>query len=92
MLNQVVLVGRVTRPLETKKGVSTFTIKVPRPYKNADGIYEDDIIQVHVHEGMVNNLTILETNYLVGVRGRLSADHGRIRLNAEKISFLSGSN
>ena len=44
MLNQVVLVGRLTKDLETKeledgKTVCNVTLAIPRSFKNADGEY-----------------------------------------------------
>ena len=45
MLNQVVLVGRLTSDLEAKeledgKKVTNMTLAIPRSFKNADGEYE----------------------------------------------------
>ena len=44
MLNQVILVGRLTKEpevveTETEKKVSNLSLAVTRPYKNADGVY-----------------------------------------------------
>ena len=49
ILNQVVLVGRITRDLqirktESGKDVATLTLAVPRSFKNMEGEYETDFI------------------------------------------------
>ena len=51
MMNQAVLVGRLTRDLEvheTENGklVSNITLAIPRPYKNEEGVYDTDFIDV----------------------------------------------
>lgn len=50
MLNQVVLVGRLTDDLEVTetengKKVASLILAVQRSYKNSDGIYEADFIK-----------------------------------------------
>ena len=50
MLNQVVLVGRLTddvqvTTMENGKKVSSLVLAVQRSYKNQDGIYEADFIR-----------------------------------------------
>ena len=46
MLNQIILVGRLTRDIEVHKGengrVATISLAIPRSFKNADGIYDTD--------------------------------------------------
>ena len=49
MLNQIVLVGRLTRDITVNKAdsgikVATMTLAVPRSFKNADGVYDTDFI------------------------------------------------
>ena len=80
MLNQVLLVGRLTRDpevieTENDKKVSNLTVAITRPYKSADGVYDADFIEV---------------------RGRIQSDSYEkdgerkfsTRVLAEKISFL----
>ena len=48
-MNKVLLIGRVTKPIELKtttngKSVASFTLAVNRDYKNADGNYDADFI------------------------------------------------
>ena len=50
MLNQVVLVGRLTSDLEAKeledgKKVTNMTLAIPRSFKNAEGEYETDFVE-----------------------------------------------
>ena len=56
MLNQVVLVGRLTkdpevRELEDGKKVSSITLAVQRTYKNEEGVYEADFINIDLWNG-----------------------------------------
>lgn len=50
MLNQVVIVGRLTsdpeiNEVENGRKVTYITVAVPRTYKNVDGNYETDFIR-----------------------------------------------
>ena len=103
MLNQVVLVGRITREPELKeledgKKVSNITLAVPRSYKNADGIYETDFIDCTLWNGIANNLfEYCKKGDMVGVRGSLRTDNyekegklmTKLNLFAERVTFLS---
>ena len=60
MLNQVVLVGRLTSDLETKeledgKKVSNMTLAIPRSFKNADGEYETDFVDCSLWNTIAEN-------------------------------------
>ena len=49
MLNQIILVGRLTRDITVNKGesgikVATISIAVPRSFKNTEGLYDTDFI------------------------------------------------
>lgn len=59
MLNQAIFVGRlVADPVvrETEKGnVSNITLAIPRPYKNAEGVYEADFIDFVLWKGIADN-------------------------------------
>ena len=49
MLNQVILVGRLTRDLQVNKSkngikVTTIPLAIPRSFKNIEGVYETDFI------------------------------------------------
>lgn len=98
MLNQVVLVGRlVAKPelVRDKNGkkVCNITLAVSRYFKNSDGVYECDFINVILWNGIAENTTeYCEKGDLVGVKGRLQMYNDKLELIAEKITFLSSSN
>lgn len=104
MLNQVVLVGRLVTNSEIKeteegKKVSNITIAIPRSYKNAEGEYETDFIQVVLWNGIAENtVEYCKKGDIIGVKGRLQTkdinlqdDKKRkvLQVIAEKIYFLS---
>jgi single-strand DNA-binding protein len=79
MLNRVVLIGRLTKDPElryTPNGISvtSFTLAVERPYKNAKGEKETDFIPCVVFR----QLAELCSTYLA--KGRLAAIDGRIQV------------
>ena len=103
MLNQAVLVGRLTRDLEVRetengKMVSNITLAVPRSFKNAEGEYETDFIEVTLW----NNIAQSTSEYckkgdLVGVKGRIQTDSYEkdgekkllMKVIADRVTFLS---
>lgn len=103
MLNQLVIVGRLTqnpeiKELENGKKVSTITIAVPRSYKNADGMYNTDFIQCTLWNGIAENTAeYCKKGDIVGVKGRIqtgsyeteSGEKYKIEVIAEKVIFLS---
>lgn len=104
MLNQVVLVGRLTDDPEVsktsnEKQVSKITLAVNRGFKNADGIYETDFIKCTLWNGIAQNtFEYCKKGDLVGLKGRLQNDfyeddkgvkHYLNDIIAEKITFLS---
>lgn len=60
MINNVVLVGRLTADPELKEvgegKVVNFTVACQRSYKNADGEYETDFIQCNVWNKVAENM------------------------------------
>lgn len=103
MLNQVVLVGRITREPEVKelddgKKVSNITLAVSRSYKNEEGIYETDFIDCTLWNSIATNMfEYCKKGDVVGVRGSLRTDNyekdgklmSKLNLIAERITFLS---
>ena len=81
MLNQTVLVGRLTKDHEVKetengKKVLELTIAVPRSYKNANGEYDTDFIQCVLWNGIAENTAeYCKKGDLVGIKGRLETDN-----------------
>ena len=98
MLNQIVLVGRITRDVEKKevdgKTFIELELAIPRSYKNEDGIYETDFIDCLLWGGIAENvMEYCRKGDLVGVKGRVQTeivdDHKTTNVIAEKVTFLS---
>lgn len=99
MLNQAVLVGRiVSEPelKETDKGkVANITIAVPRSFKNANGDYDTDFLDVVLWKGVAESTTeYCKKGDLVGIKGRMQSTKNEkgfnaIQVVAEKVTFLS---
>lgn len=98
-MNQVCIVGRLAeqiqiKELENGKTVAEMILRVSRPFKNADGVYEEDKIRCTLFNGVASNAnTYLKINNVVGIKGRLSCDDVKsgIKLIADKVTFLSSS-
>ena len=93
MLNQVVLVGRISNDItikeENDKKYSIINLAVPRPFKNQEGEYETDFIPVILYDMLSQNtMDYCKKGDLVGIKGRLQNNNNLI-LVAEKVSFLS---
>lgn len=104
MLNQVVLVGRLTKEVEVKelengKKVANITLAIPRSYKNADGEYETDFVECVLWDGVATNTSeYCKKGDIVGVKGRLQMStydkedgtkQYKLEVIAEKLTFLS---
>ena len=104
MLNQIVLVGRLVKDVEVKElenggNVSTITLAVPRSFKNAEGVYETDFIEVILWNNIATNTAeYCRKGDLVGIRGRVQTrivekedetKYSKLEIVAEKITFLS---
>ncbi len=104
MLNEVALVGRLTKnpevtELEGGKKISSIIIAVPRMYKNSSGLYDTDYIRVTLWNGIaLNTREYCHCGDLIGIKGRIQVNNfvdndGKARSSleiiAEKISFLS---
>ena len=80
MLNQMILVGRLTRdivveksedknaPKENKK-YAVISLAIPRSFKNSEGVYDTDFVDCYAFDSIAAN--------------------SEIRLIAEKVTFLS---
>ncbi len=96
MLNQVVLVGRIVNKTklgedESNKKIMKITIEVPRGWKNCNGEYDNDLIEVMLYSKIAENANnYLETGTLVGIKGRLAKLENEIlHIVGEKITYLS---
>lgn len=99
MLNQVVMVGRLTsdpeiNEVENDRKVATITLAVQRSYKNAEGVYETDFIKCILWNGIAENTAeYCKKGDVIGVKGRIQTtnvdDKIVMEVVAEKVSFLS---
>lgn len=99
MLNQVVLVGRLTSDIkverdENEKEFCKFVIVTPRSFKSKNGEYETDFIPIIAMGGIAENATeYCKKGDLIGIKGRIQTivkeDKQCIEIIAEKITFLS---
>ena len=104
MLNQTVLVGRLTKDPElftTENGHkgTDITLAVPRSYKNADGAYDTDFISCILWRGVAENATeYCHKGDLLGIKGRIQSrsidvdeetKREIVEVVAEKVTFLS---
>lgn len=104
MLNNVVLVGRLTSDPEVKqiedgKSVTNITLAVSRNFKNADGVYDTDFINITLWDGIATNTAeYCHKGDVLGIKGRIQANsfenkdgekEFRVNVVAEKVTFLS---
>ena len=77
MLNQVVLVGRLTdnpTVIDTDSGkkYTAINLAVQRAFKNSDGIYETDFIRCILWNGIASNTSeFCQVGDIIGIKGRL---------------------
>ena len=87
MLNQVVLVGRLTdKPVviesESGKKYTAIVLAVQRAFKNAEGLYETDFFRCILWNGIAANTSeYCNTGDTIGIKGRLQT---RVYENEEK--------
>ena len=98
MLNQIVLVGRLAGEIilnenENGKKSAELILAVPKNFKNENGEYDTDFIKCILWDGIaVNTSEYCEKGDLIGVRGRIEGQDGKINIIAEKVTFLSSKN
>lgn len=103
MLNQIILVGRLTHDIVVNKSdngikVATISLAIPRSFKNSDGVYDTDFINCVAFENIAENTSeYCNKGDIVGVKGRVQSrvvekDDKKetiMEIIAEKITFLS---
>ena len=102
MLNQIVLVGRLTRDVSVHKTdkakVATISLAIPRSFKNSDGNYDTDFIDCVAFDSVAENTSeYCNKGDIVGVKGRVQSrviekddkNEYLTEIIAEKITFLS---
>lgn len=101
MLNQTVLVGRLTQDLnkeliDNDGKVCQITISVPRSYKNDDGKYDVDFIPIVLTDNIGKNVCeYCKKGDVIGIRGRIESFKEKelynVKVIAERVTFLSNS-
>ena len=77
MLNQIILVGRLTRDITVNKAengvkVATIPIAVPRSFKNVEGVYDTDFIDCVAFDIIAENTSeYCSKGDIVGIKGRI---------------------
>ena len=103
MLNQIVLVGRLTRDIAVNKSnngtkVATLGLAIPRSFKNSEGIYDTDFVDCVLFDNVAENTAeYCNKGDIVGVKGRIQSriveegdkKENTIEIIAEKVTFLS---
>ena len=94
-MNEYTLVGRLKDKGIIKEGRNgkycRMQIGVRRPFKNANGEYETDMIKITLRNDLATKLhEYCELEYLIGVKGRIeSTSNGNTILVADKLTFLA---
>lgn len=89
MMNQVILVGRLY-DMQIDNNLVTLTLRVPRPFKNENGEYDnDEVTCVYKNNQNFDFREVVNIQDIIGIRGRLANENGNLKINAEKITFLS---
>lgn len=97
MVNQIVLVGRITKTpemMENQDGskFAIINLAIPRTFKNKNGEYDTDFIDCTLWKGIAENTCeYCKKGDVVGIRGRIQNlnNTAQLQLIAEKVTFLS---
>lgn len=103
MLNQIILVGRLTRNIDVHKSekgikVATISLAIPRSFKNSEGSYDTDFIDCVAFDTIAENTSeYCSKGDIVGIKGRIQSrviekDDSKesvMEIIAEKVTFLS---
>lgn len=77
MLNQIILVGRLTRDITVNKSengikVATISLAIPRSFKNSEGVYDTDFVDCVAFDNIAENTSeYCGKGDIVGVKGRI---------------------
>lgn len=94
MVNQVILVGRINSEPIKKDNHAIVTVAISRNFKNVNGEYETDLIDVIVRGQIANTTTeYCRKGDIIGVKGMVQSEFSNenrvMRIIAEKVTFLS---
>lgn len=94
-MNQVILVGKIFGDIKVETGendkkVCKLKIVVSRNFKNIDGVYENDLIDIILWNGVAEStVEYCKNGDVIGIKGRLQVEDNNLQVIAEKITFLS---
>ena len=92
MLNQIVLVGRLTRDITVNKSdkgnkVATLSLAIPRSFKNSEGVYDTDFIDCVFFDNIADNTSeYCKNGDILGIKGRVQS---RVVENEDKKEYLT---
>ena len=104
MINQIVAVGRLKdefeiRESENGKKYAKFTLEIPRPFRNPEGVYGKDYVDFVVWDSVAQRMKdYCRPGDIVGIRGRVQSstykdkegvEHSNLSLVGEKVTFVS---
>ena len=92
MLNQLVVVGRISEIIKESDKKIEMELKVPRSYKNVEGEYSSDIVTIMLYNTIAQNtIEYCNVGDLIGIKGRIERlDKNKpMEILAEKVTFLS---
>ena len=104
ILNQIILVGRLTRDITVNKSdkgvkVATISLAIPRSFKNELGEYDTDFVDCILWKGVAEStVEYCKKGDLIGVKGRIQTNTREdengdkktfMNIVAEKVTFLS---
>lgn len=98
MLNQIVLVGRLQKITRIQDDNVIITLSVPRSFKNEDGEYVNDYIDISIFGEVAKTTSeYCKKDDIIGVKGRIQSKeiekyHTKMTIMeiiGEKVTFLS---
>lgn len=90
MHNMVYLIGRLSADI--KENDSSIKLAVGRQYKNENGEYETDFVDVKLFGAMLENtIKYIKKGDLISVKGRLQVENNQLIVIADKLSFLTSN-
>lgn len=89
-MNRVMFVGRIVN-FENQENKTIVEIKITRPFKNKEGIYEDDYIQICLYHSISENFKkYCNKGDLIGIKGSIRTQKDKsMEIVAEQVTFLS---
>lgn len=90
MLNQIVLVGRLTKEIKEEDNKCKIQIAIPRSFKNTNGEYETDFVNCIAFGNIGSSAKeYCEKGDLIGIKGRVQTTNNKLEVIAERITFLN---